>query len=190
MTERSARTYSDEARDVVMKSGLTGVAATVMAVAAMSPAGFGGVIGTSSAFGFDDSAGNSTAHVDPYSVLPAFPAPLSANELDAIQTQLARSTVSMELTRAATDERIERLRTLAMGEGVATAAPMQMAAAAPARPREELRLTLSEPVSATATIEPIEITPISYGGGDVDRVDPYRDRHAELASLLLADDTF
>ena len=37
--------YSREVRDTVVKSGLTGVAATVLAVTIFSPAGFGGYLG-------------------------------------------------------------------------------------------------------------------------------------------------
>ena len=68
--------YSREVRDTIVKSSLTGVAATVIAVTAFSPAGFGGVIGTSVAagLGLDRTA---RASDDPYAHLPPFPSPLS-----------------------------------------------------------------------------------------------------------------
>ena len=37
--------YGREVRDTIVKSGLTGVAATMLAVTIFSPAGFGGMIG-------------------------------------------------------------------------------------------------------------------------------------------------
>lgn len=187
MTERSAQSFGDEARDTIVKSSLTGVAATMLAVTIFSPAGFGGMIGVSSAFG----GGNATsASEDPYAVLPAYPAPLTGAELDAIQSELARSTVSLEITRAATDERIESLRSLAMDDGLVTFTPTY-AAATPTRAREDLRLSLSEPVSVEApAVEAITATPISYGGANIDHSVPYRDPHLELADLLLAHESY
>ena len=44
--------FEREVRDTIVKSGLTGVAATVLAVTIFSPAGLGGMIGTSLASGF------------------------------------------------------------------------------------------------------------------------------------------
>ena len=189
MTERSAQSFGDEARDTIVKSSLTGVAATMLAVTIFSPAGLGGMIGVSSALGGGNAASRSE---DPYAVLPAYPAPLTGAELNAIQSELARSTVSLEITRAATDERIESLRSLAMDDGLVTFAPAYAAAApAPTRAREELRLSLSEPVSVEApALEPITATPISYGGANMDHSVPYRDPHLELAALLLADEPY
>lgn len=183
MTERSAQTFGQEARDTIIKSSLTGVAATVLAAAVFSPAGFGGMIGTSLALG-GESNNSSNASQDPYSVLPAYPAPLSAQELDTIHTQLAQSAASLEFTRAATNDRIERMRSLAVdADDLVTFEPTRTAQAAP---REALRLSLSEPVSAPApTPAPVEAMPISYGGA-VDTSVPYRDPHLELAELFLA----
>lgn len=188
MTERSAqkstRNIGGDGIDTVVKSSLTGVAATVLAAAVFSPAGLGGMIGTSLALGGNsNSAANTSA--DPYSVLPAYPAPLSAQELDTIHTQLAQSAASLEFTRAATNDRIERMRSLAVDAGeLVTFEPTRTTLAAP---REELRLSLSEPVSAPApTPAPVEAMPISYGGA-VDTSIPYRDDpHLELAQLFLA----
>ncbi|HEX8903132.1 hypothetical protein [Vitreimonas sp.] len=190
MTERSAQSFGDEARDTIVKSSLTGVAATMLAVTIFSPAGFGGMIGVSSAFGGGaDATSNSD---DPYAVLPAYPAPLSGAELDAIQAELARSAVSLEITRAATDERIESLRSLAMDDGLVTFAPTYAAAApTPAPAREQLRLTLSEPASVEAPApETITAMPISYGGANMDQSVPYRDPHLELAELFLAHESY
>jgi hypothetical protein len=190
MTERLAQTHESKAIETVVKSGLTGVAATVLAAAVFSPAGFGGMIGTSLAHG-GDASNSSRASQDPYSVLPAYPAPLSAQELDAIHSQLAQTAASLEFTRAATDARIERIRSLVTDDGLVTFATTRVAQAAPApvaqvQPREELRLALSEPVVAFAPIPArIEALPISYGGG-VDASVPYSDPHLELAELFLA----
>jgi len=112
-----------EIRDTVVKSSLTGVAASVIAVTLASPAGFGGVIGTSIASTFGSDSANAAAE-DVYASLPAFPSPLTQSELSDIRGQLARTTASLEITRAATDERIERIRSIAMSEGVASFAPM------------------------------------------------------------------
>jgi hypothetical protein len=94
--------FGREVRDTVVKSGLGGVAATVLAVTIFSPAGFGGLIGTSLASGFGGDSNASSAE-DPYANLPAFPAPLSSTELENIRSELARTTASLEITRAATD---------------------------------------------------------------------------------------
>ncbi|UPT62239.1 MAG: hypothetical protein M0D54_18005 [Hyphomonadaceae bacterium JAD_PAG50586_4] len=136
----------------------------------------------SSAFG--GGADTSVAPDSPYAVLPAFAPPLSAQELDAIHSQLAQSTASLEFTRAATNDSIERLRSLAVDAGdLVTFEPTRTAQAAP---REALRLSLSEPASVPApTPAPVEATPISYGGA-VDTSVPFRDPHLELAELFLA----
>lgn len=187
MTERSAQTYSDQVRDTVVKSSLTGVAATVLAVTIFSPAGFGGMIGISLASGFGGA--NDTAATDAYSVLPAYPAPLSGEELNAIQTQLAQTSVSLEITRAATDARVEQLRSMADGGELVTFEPVQTASVQPQR--EDLRLSLTEPVAAIAPLPAaVQATPISYGGSTVDMSAPYRDPHLELAELFLAHESF
>lgn len=183
MTERSAQTPEAEAIDTIVKSSLTGVAATMLAVTFFSPAGFGGMIGVSSAFG--GSADTNVAPDSPYAALPPFAPPLSAQELDAIHSQLAQSAASLEFTRAATNDRIERIRALAIdADALVTFEPTRVAEASP---REDLRLSLSEPVSTLAPIPaPIEPMPISYGGASFDGSAPYRDPHLELAELFLA----
>ena len=193
MTEKPAD-YGREVRDTVVKSGLTGVAATVLAVTVFSPAGFGGMIGTSLASGFGIDT-NSAAAEDPYASLPPYPAPLSAQELSDIHNQLARTTASLEITRAATEAKIEYIRSIAISGDAVTFAPVRTAQAA-----DGLRLRTSEPETfaaapapltpvVNAALAPLEVTatPISFVGG----VDPsYRDPHLELADLLLAEETF
>lgn len=161
-----------EIRDTVVKSSLTGVAASVIAVTLASPAGFGGVIGTSIASSFGaDNASASTDEV--YASLPAFPSALTQSELSDIRGQLARTTASLEITRAATDDRIERIRSIAMSEGVVSFAPVQEAA------RTGAGLSVQSP--AAAAIAPVVATPspsvLQPEGRDV---------NMELAALLLA----
>jgi hypothetical protein len=180
---------------------LTGVAATVLAVTIFSPAGFGGMIGASLASSFGVDTNNSSSD-NPYANLPAYPTPLSPAEVSAIRSQLAATQASLEITRAATDPKIEHVRTLALGDGMVTFTPTRQAAA----PSPNLRLTLSQPASfvqeAEAPEAPVEsyiiespqvdatATPASYSGGGYDAAVPYRDPHLELADLLLAHETF
>lgn len=169
--------YGQEVRDTIVKSGLTGVAATVLAVTIFSPAGFGGFIGTSLASGFGLDP-NASAADDPYASLPAFPSPLTPTELDTIRGQLARTTASLEITRAATEERIEHIRAIALTDRGASFAPAPQVVEAPA-----LRLTTTEPVDEA----PVEgyVTTVSYAvGGTIETPD----RDLELAELLLAHD--
>jgi hypothetical protein len=186
--------YGREVRDVVVKSGLTGVAASILAVAAFSPAGFGGMIGASLASGFGLDS-NASAADNPYANLPAYPAPLTQAELSQIRGQLVSTAAQLEITRAATDAKIEHVRSLALSDGMVTFTPAPRAQA-------ELRLSLSEPSSFAAAaageapveayvIEPAAVeataSPISYSGsGDYEASAPYRDPHLELADLLLA----
>jgi hypothetical protein len=191
MTEKPVD-YGREVRDTVVKSGLTGVAATVLAVTFFSPAGFGGMIGTSLASGFGLDTTNASAE-DPYASLPPYPAPLTAQELSDIHNRLAQTTASLEITRAATEAKIEHIRSLAVSGDLVTFTPTRHAQV------EGLRLRTSEPQIAAApapmtpvvstTLPPLAVTatPISFAGG----VDPsYRDPHLELADLLLADETY
>jgi hypothetical protein len=193
MTEKPAD-YGREVRDTVVKSGLTGVAATVLAVTIFSPAGFGGMIGTSLASGFGLDTNNATAE-DPYASLPPYPAPLTAEELSDIHNRLAVTTASLEITRAATEAKIEYIRSIAISGEAVTFAPVRQTA----QVDDGLRLRMSEPESFAAaapltpvvntTLPPLEMTttPINFVGG----VDPsYRDPHLELADLLLAHETF
>jgi hypothetical protein len=192
-----ASNYEREVRDTIIKSGLTGIAAAALTVTFISPQGFGGMIGQSlaSSFGFDSTA---TAADNPYANLPAYPAPLSQQELSEIRGQLASTTASLELTRAATDEKIEHVRSLAMSDGLVTFTPSR----APVRveaPEPVLRLALSEPstfveapVEAYVIEAPVEVTaaPVSYSGPSYEQSVPYRDPHLELADLLLAHENF
>jgi hypothetical protein len=180
--------YGREVRDTVVKSSLTGVAATVLAVTVFSPAGFGGVIGESLASNFGNEA-NAASADDPYANLPPFPAPLSAQEIDNIRSQLARTTASLEITRAATEDRIEHIRSIALSGDAVTFAPVQQQVA---RVGEGLRLRTSEvepivapaPTPATAEAAPeAAIMPVSYIVGEPIE---YRDSPLELAELFLA----
>src|SRR5687768_12123733 len=101
--------YGRGVRDGVVKSGLTGVAASILAVAAFSPAGFGGMIGASLASGFGLDS-NASAADNPYANLPAYPAPLTQAELSQIRGQLVSTAAQLEITRAATDAKIEHVR--------------------------------------------------------------------------------
>ena len=190
-----ASNYEREVRDTIVKSGLTGVAAAALAVTFISPAGFGGMIGASlaSGFGFDSTA---DAADNPYANLPAYPAPLSQQELSHIRGQLASTSASLEISRAADEQKIEHVRQLAMGDGLVTFTPTR--APVRAAPEPALRLSLSEPASFDAPVEayiieaPVEATamPVSYSGPGYDASVPYRDPHLELADLILAHENF
>jgi hypothetical protein len=191
--------YDREVRDTVFKSSFTGVAATVIAVTAISPAGFGDWIGASLAsnIGFDASA---NAADNPYVSLPPFAPPMTEAELAAIHSQLASAQASLTLLREATDARIERARSLALTDGTVTFAPMPTTVT---RAAPDLRLTLSRPAGMEATAsfseapvesyvavapqESVTPTPVSYGGGEAIE---YRDPHLELADLFFAHETF
>lgn len=188
--------YQREVRDTIVKSGLTGVAATVLAVSLVSPAGFGDWVGASlaSGFGFDSTADTAD---NPYANLPAYPAPLTQEELSDIRGQLAATAASLELTRAADEAKIAHFRSLELNDSVVTFTPAPRTAVAP---DSSLRLTLSEPASLVneAPVEsyvmeaPAEAVSqaASYSGGGYDVSTPYRDPHLELADLLLAHENF
>jgi len=193
--------YEREVRDTILKSGLSGVAATVLAVTIFSPAGLGGMIGASLASGFGVNTNNSSTD-NPYANLPAYPTPLSPAEVSSIRSQLAATQASLEITRAATDPKIEHVRTLALSDGMVTFTPTRQAAA----PSPNLRLTLSQPASFAREPEvpeaPVEsyiidnaaveasVMPASYTATGYDAATPYRDPNLELADLLLAHETF
>lgn len=177
--------YGREVRDTIVKSSLTGVAATVLAVTVFSPAGFGGLIGTSLASGFGLDGASANAADDPYAVLPAYPAPLSQDELSEIRGQLARTTASLEITRAATEAKIEYIRSIALTDREVT-----FTAAIPQTQQvEALRLTMSEPAEAAAPVQ-AAAAPVSYSMGNAAGGESYRDPNMELAELLLAHETF
>jgi len=199
MSEKPAD-YGREVRETIVKSSLTGVAATVLAVTIFSPAGLGGMIGTSLASNVGADPNTASAD-DPYARLPAFPAPLSPTELETIRSQLARTSASLEITRAATDERIEHIRSIAMTQGAVTYAPMRHASYV----GEGLRLTTSEPepIVSVAAAEPAPAPTPAVAGPtsseaamvavsyirDKATVE-YRDPHLELADLLLAHENY
>jgi hypothetical protein len=174
--------YGREVRDTVVKSGLTGVAATVLAVTVFSPAGLGGVVGVSSA----SNVGGLAGREDPYADLPPFPSPLTGAELEAVQSELARTAASLEITRAATDARIDFIRSIAFTDAAPTLEPVRQAELLT---DDDLRsrTEVAEPIQAsTEAVEPeATLTPVSYTvGGDAEYLDP----HLELAELLLAHD--
>lgn len=114
--------FAREVRDIVLKSSLTGVAATMMAVTVFSPAGFGGMIGTSLASGLGLDAKVSQAD-DVYANLPAYPTPLSVEEVAQIHNQLAGASSALELNRGATETAVSHVRVVALADGVAAFAP-------------------------------------------------------------------
>ncbi len=180
--------YGREARETVVKSALTGVAATALAVMVVSPAGLGGFIGTSLASGFGGNDNIAPAD-DPYANLPAFPAPLTSSELDEIRGELARTTVALELTRAATEARIERVRAIAESDMRASFAPVDAVIAAPA-PRAAatvIPVVSIAPSAQTAELKP-GLVPAGYSGGD--GAVGYQGSHQALADLMFAHENF
>lgn len=206
MSDEPVGDYGREVRETVVKSTLTGVGLTVLAVAALSPAGFGGMIGTSvaSALGGDHSTPGAA---DPYAKLPPFPSLLTQSEISDIHGQLAATTAAMEITRAATEDRIEFVHNLALHPNALSVAPLahfakaqpvaahetrsaeaispatQVAPAAPvatasAAPAAAEPVAIAEPAVAVSAAAPL--APISFETAG-------RDRHLELATLLLGD---
>lgn len=114
--DRKPKSANSEVCDIVLKSGFTGVAATVLAVAISSPAGLGGMIGTSLAsnFGLDpvDGARDGENLVS----FANTPAPLTETEIVEIRDRLAASMASVDAARAETDDAIAQLRELASNE--------------------------------------------------------------------------
>jgi hypothetical protein len=182
MSDRRQGDYGREVRDTIVKSGLTGVAASALAAAVFSPAGLGGMIGTSLASSIGEDPGVAPAD-DPYAKLPAFPTPLSDEELDQVRIQLARTSASLEITRAATEAKIDYVRSIALTERAVPLAPAPVEYAN-GRIGGGLRLALS-PVEAGA--QP-GLVPASYQGGG-DGVD-YAGSHSELADLMFAHENF
>jgi hypothetical protein len=169
--------YGREVRDTIVKSSLTGVTATALAVTIFSPAGFGGLIGTSLASNFGLEP-NAAAADDTYARLPSFPAPLSEVELETIRGQLARTSASLEITRAATEERIEHIRSIALTDRTSTNfAPAPL----PRTAQAELRLDTTEAVEEEAPVESFIAMPVNY--------EPQAmivDRDLELAELIIS----
>lgn len=173
--------YAREVRDTIIKSSLTGVAATVLAVTVFSPAGLGGMIGTSLASGLGLDASNTSAD-NVYANLPAYPAPLTENELTQIRGDLARTTASLEITRAATEGKIEALRSIAVTHDVVAfnPAPQAVTIVEPA--------PVSTSAPAAANVQPVSQT-VNAGGG-VDLSVPHSDPNMELAALLFAHENY
>lgn len=186
--------FEREVRDIIVKSGLTGVAATVLAVTIFSPAGLGGMIGTSLASGLGQDP-NASAE-NPYANLPAYPSPLTPQEVSDIRGTLASTAAAMEFTRAATDAKIEHVRALAMVDGAVTFTPMPASnvpylaatptpaapVAAAAAPATDRRASLSQPAEEATAPIPVRV---SYANGAPELV-PVQVSHADLADLLFA----
>jgi hypothetical protein len=178
MKDQLVTDFGREVRETIVKSSLTGVAATMLAVTAFSPAGLGGMIGTSLASGLGSDPGVAAAD-DPYAKLPAFPAPLSSEELDQIRGQLTRANASLEIS-AATEAKIENVRSIALTDRDIPFAPVPMEYAN-GRVGGGLGLALSE-----ATPQP-GLIPVDYqGGGD----GGYEGSYSELADLMFAHENF
>lgn len=142
-----------EVRDTIIKSSLSGVAFTVFAVVACSPAGLGGMIGTSVAgLGWNSLDPNNTGH-DAVTFPTA--APLTDAELQTIRDRLATGTAALDNLRAATDAEIDFMRSIAASDNVLafqppsivaqaeTAAPQTVAVVAPDRDLELAELLLA-----------------------------------------------
>ena len=120
-----------ELRDTILKSSFTGVAATVFAVVVCSPAGLGGMIGTSVAgLGWNSLDPNNTGKD-----VVAFPTatPLSQVELQDIRLRLTSTSADLDNMRAATDAEIEYIRAIADSDNVLafSAAPTTVATVVP-----------------------------------------------------------
>lgn len=162
MAQSPPKSFEQEARDTVVKSGMTGIAATVLAVTVFSPAGLGGLIGTSLASGLGLSSAPG-ADENVYAQLPPYAPPLTTEELSQIRGQIARTTASLAITRAATEAKIERLHELSLMEAAVSVAPM------PSAPIVVARVVAPAPVQA----------PVVHAAS-------YTDRDLELADLMFA----
>jgi hypothetical protein len=200
--------HARQMRETVVKSGLSGVAATVLAVTICSPAGLGGMIGTSLASGTDSASTTSNT----IGRLAPFPAPITEVELANIHAKLRDSQIALRTLRQSTDDEIALVRRIANRNGIA--APMGLrgpigsgmdvtdALVAPAplvAPAAIVTRAAPAPVVETASIEapaaPITVSydapsaqlgaaVVTYIGGDEYNTAP--DPNMELASLLLA----
>lgn len=175
---RELSDHEREVRDTLLKSTMTGVGVTALAVVAFSSAGFGGMIGTSMASG---AAPLPAPESDPYVSLPAYPQPLSDSEINDILAQLASTSASLEITRAATEQNIERVRALALTDGVVSVSA----------PRSNLDHAMTSlgagddlrPRMDVASAAPASGELAAFEGGGLER-----DRHLEFAALLLGED--
>lgn len=213
MSDRSEQTnapptYRDEVRDIVVKSGLSGIAATVLAVTISSPAGLGGLIGSSLASGHTP---DSAETADALSNLSRYPSPITEVELREIRVQLRQTAQALNDARAETNAEIAHIRSIAASNHILGVAPMaevaqvgagmsvtpaepveQAAAAAPIRLAEAVR---AQPIESPApgfmqiSVEyeapqaQLSSMALSYGGGEEFGGKP-RDPNMELAALL------
>jgi hypothetical protein len=199
--------HARQMRETVVKSGLSGVAATVLAVTICSPAGLGGMIGTSLASGSDSASTTSNT----VGRLAPFPAPITEVELADIHAKLRNSQIALRTLRQSTDDEIALVRRIANRAGIA--APMGLrgpigsgmdvtdALIAPAPLVAPAAVVAhAAPVAEANTVEAAAASPITvsydapsaqlgaavvtYIGGDEYNTAP--DPNMELASLLLA----
>jgi hypothetical protein len=131
-----------EIRETVVKSGLSGVAATFVAVTVCSPAGLGGFIGTGVANGLGGELSTNTLRArDNGLAFPEVRTPLSAADLTDIRTRLRDSASALDRVRRDTDDAIEMLREIA--EVGQSASDISLADAPRARDVELARLLLA-----------------------------------------------
>ena len=186
--------YRHEARDTIVKSSLSGVAATVLAVTIFSPAGLGGMIGTSVAAGSSPSSG-AVGDLAPY------PTPITEVELADIRARLTDSAESLTALRAATNDEIAHMRSIAARGNVLSIAPMVVEAQIGGGMDVTDTLVAPAPVVTAEVAPKVEIAPVAVaydasvakfgggnyvtfiGGGDYDSAP---DRNMELAALLFA----
>lgn len=196
--------FRDDTRETIIKSGLSGVAATVLAITIWSPAGLGGMVGTSVAAGH---APDSSAAADAVASLAAYPVPLTTIELADIRARLSDSEASLEASRSLTDGDIQHIRSIAARANVANIEPMAMrgrvgsgmaVTEAPA-----VRVQAAAPVVIAPAVEaallpvsvPVRYDPpsaqlgssaaeVTYSSGANE--EEVRDPNMELAELLLA----
>lgn len=195
--------FKDDTRETIVKSGLSGVAATVLAVTIWSPAGLGGMIGTSIAA---DHVPDSAATADAVAGLAAYPVPLTSAELVDIRARLDDSEEILDASRTLTDGDIRNIRSIAArgmprnpgpsDEIIAPRLAQAPAPVAPMRVAEAHQSPISiDPVSEQATVLPVS-APVQEQTADAATVDTafagggedyaQRDSHMELAELLLA----
>jgi hypothetical protein len=119
------------------------------------------MIGTSLASGFGVDT-NARADENIYANLPAYPSPLTTEEVSTIQSQLARSTASLEITRAATEAKIEHIRTISLSDAVASFAPAPVTVEASVAPPVLRGPTVEAPVVAQTTDPNLELAELMF----------------------------
>jgi hypothetical protein len=201
MAGKTVRDHGREIRETIVKSGLAGVGVTVLAVTLCSPAGLAGMIGTSVASGM----GGASATNDPYAKLPPFPSLLTQTDISDIRGRLASVAASMEISRAATDDRIEFVHELADHPGAlsvsaphhaAKSLPASVVATAPAaRPAPAAAVTVqpsaapkAAPVADVTVTQSLDamLQPTSFVGAGPDV--SVREAHLELSTLFTSED--